>query len=495
MPNAASQLQAIFDAFPDLLFILDNDGTILDYKSGNNTFFFVPPEEFLNKRVQDVLPQDVGSKIGRAIEKVNRTGETISVDYSLLLDGEEQWFEARLAPTADGYIVDVVRCTTEHKRKETQIQRQLKRLAALRSIDLAISSSLDINLTLSMLLSHVTAQLEVDAADILVLKPKANLLEFAAGLGFKTPFLQLTRLRVGDGYAGIAALERRIVHVANISNRKTDILRSPIFSQEAFVDHYAVPLIAKGKVRGVLEIFHRSPLNTDPDWLNFLETLAGQAAIAIDNAMLFDDLQRSHAELMLAYNATIEGWSHALDLRDKETEGHTRRVVEMTLRLARLMGIPDEALTHIQRGALLHDIGKMGVPDNILLKPGPLTEEEWDIMHQHPQYAYRMLSSIDYLKPALTIPHYHHEKWDGTGYPHGLKGKQIPLEARIFTVADVFDALTSNRPYRSAWSHEKALAYIQAESGTHFDPQIVDIFLKMLAELEQQEKSNEYYLL
>jgi HD-GYP domain-containing protein (c-di-GMP phosphodiesterase class II) len=214
------------------------------------------------------------------------------------------------------------------------------------------------------------------------------------------------------------------------------------------------------------------------DWLEFLEAVAGQAAIALDNATLFNELQHSNAELAKSYDATLEGWVKALELRDRETEGHAQRVIWMTLELAERMGLDSENLPHIRRGALLHDIGKMGVPDSILLKPGPLDQEEWAIMKQHPIYAYQWLSPISYLGPALQIPYYHHEKWDGSGYPNGLKGEQIPLPARIFAVADVWDALTSDRPYRSAWSEAEADNYIRQESGRHFDPQVVDYFFK-----------------
>jgi putative nucleotidyltransferase with HDIG domain len=235
-------------------------------------------------------------------------------------------------------------------------------------------------------------------------------------------------------------------------------------------------LIAKGQIKGVLEIYQRTPLQVNDDWLNFLEVLGGQAAIAIDNSQLVQGLQRSNMEIIVAYDATIEGWSRALDLRDKETEGHTRRVTELTLELARTFGFSDAELVHVRRGALLHDIGKMGVPDKILLKEGPLTPEEWDIMRQHPVYAHEMLLPIDYLRLALDIPYSHHEKWDGTGYPRGLKGAEIPLIARIFAVVDVWDALTSDRPYRAAWLPEKVLAHIQGGAGRHFDPHVVEIF-------------------
>ena len=195
-------------------------------------------------------------------------------------------------------------------------------------------------------------------------------------------------------------------------------------------------------------------------------------------------LQQAHAKLLEAYEATIEGWSHAMDLRDHETEGHSQRVTELTLQLAKAFGMKDEELMPIRRGALLHDMGKLGVPDSILQKPAKLTEQEWDVMRQHPQFAYDMLNPIEYLRPALEIPFGHHEKWDGTGYPRGLKGEEIPMAARLFAVVDVWDAVTSNRPYRAAWKQEEALAYIREQAGKHFDPQVVDLFFKVIGETD-----------
>jgi len=190
-------------------------------------------------------------------------------------------------------------------------------------------------------------------------------------------------------------------------------------------------------------------------------------------------LKRANAELAQAYDTTLEGWSRALDLRDKETEGHSERVTELTLRLARLVGMSDSDLIHVRRGALLHDIGKMGVPDRILLTPNALTDEEMVVMRRHPVYARDLLDPIDYLRPALDIPYCHHERWDATGYPRGLRGEEIPLAARIFAVADVWDALRSDRPYRRAWSEERALQYIADQAGRAFDPQVVEAFLRM----------------
>jgi putative nucleotidyltransferase with HDIG domain len=301
------------------------------------------------------------------------------------------------------------------------------------------------------------------------------MLEFAAGKGFRTKEVRSTRLRVGEGLAGKVALERMVLHVSNLLNNE-NVLRKDLLD-EGFVSYQAAPLIAKGQLQGVLEIFNREVMDRDEEQIEFLETLAIQAAIAIDNSQLFSDLQRSNFELEMAYDATIEGWSRALELRDQETEGHTLRVTDMTVRLAQELGVSSEELIHIRRGALLHDIGKMGVPDRILLKPDKLDSDEWELMKQHTVYAYEMLWPIEFLRLAIDIPYCHHEHWDGTGYPRQLMGDQIPLSARLFAVADVWDALTSDRPYREAWSETKALEYIKTNAGKHFDARVVELFL------------------
>jgi PAS domain S-box-containing protein len=197
-------------------------------------------------------------------------------------------------------------------------------------------------------------------------------------------------------------------------------------------------------------------------------------------------LQKAHNDLREAYDKTIEGWVLALDLRDRETEGHTQRVTEMTEKLARKLNCTNDELIHIRRGALLHDMGKMGIPDDILQKPGPLTDDEWVVMRRHPQYAYQMLSPIAYLSQALIIPYYHHERWDGSGYPHKLKGKDIPLHARLFSVVDVWDALQSDRPYRKGLPSKEIVEYLQKEAGRLFDPEIVDAFIPLIEENQKQ---------
>ncbi len=479
--NASTQLDAILQAFPDLLFSLDESGTILDYRAGAAvSTLFLPPAAFIGQRASEVLPREFAENLLNALEQFKASRETVAFEYTTRQGGTQRWYEVRVVPAADSQAIVVVRDATRHRQAEERFNSQLKRIAALRAIDLAISSSLDLHLALSVVLSQVTAQLVVDAADILLLN-QHGLLEFAAGVGFHTEALTHVRLPIGEGYAGLAALQEKTIHVPNLQRGKTGLLNSPKFNEEGFRCYFGVPLVAKGRVHGVMEVFHRAPLDPDTDWLDFLDTLAGQAAIAVENAMLLKELQRTNFELTLAYNTTIEGWSRALDLRDRDTEGHTQRVTDWAVRLARRLGLPDAELIHVRRGAILHDIGKMAIPDSILLKPGPLTPEEWEIIRQHPRYAYELLSPIPYLGPSLDIPHYHHEWWDGTGYPHKLRETQIPLPARLFAVVDVYDALTSNRPYRPAWKPADAVAHISRERGKHFDPDIASEFLSMVS--------------
>jgi PAS domain S-box len=363
------------------------------------------------------------------------------------------------------------------KDAENRVRVQLKRINTLNEIERAINASLDLRLTMDILVKRIRAQLKIDAASILMLNPLNHTLESVSSDGFLSGRSHLSAIHLGHGLAGNVALERKIIHLPDLPNADVKYDYDKEIKEEGFIEFVGVPLISKGKLLGVLDIFHRSRFNPDEDWINYLEMLSGVAAIAIDNAQSFEELQQSNVELSTAYDATIAGWSHAMDLRDKETEGHTQRVTDLTVQLAEAMGISGNELSQIRRGALLHDIGKLGVPDQILLKPGPLTDEEWEIMRKHPQYAMGMLSQIEYLRPAIDIPYCHHERWDGTGYPRGLKGKEIPLHARLFSIIDNWDALTSDRPYRPAWEKSKVIEYIRENSGKAFDPEIVEVFL------------------
>jgi PAS domain S-box-containing protein len=387
-------------------------------------------------------------------------------------------------------LAERVAAALENARLFERTERHLQQVQTLRTIDAAIASSFDLKAILNIILYQIVTQLNVDAADILLLNPHSYALEYSVGRGFVTTAIERSRFLLGEGVVGQQIMERRTINIPDLKAVLHNLLRADIFSSEGFTTYSAAPLIAKGEVKGVLEVYNRTTCERDGEWVDFLETLAGQVAIAIDNSQLFANLQRSNLELSMAYDATIEGWSRALDMRDSLTEGHTKRVTDIAILLARTMGMGEADLVHMRRGIMLHDMGKMGIPDTILLKPGPLSEEEWKIMRMHPQYAYEMLAPISYLRPALEIPGSHHEKWDGTGYPRGLKGEQIPLAARIFTVVDVYDALTSDRPYRKAWSKEKAIEYILEEKGKFFDPRVVDIFMSLRQEMGLTSKGD-----
>ena len=361
------------------------------------------------------------------------------------------------------------------KRSEYQVEH----LTALRDVDTAIASSFDLNVTLTILANHILTHMNADAVSLFRIDNDSMGLSFVAGEGFSTRAFHDMKIKIGSGLAGRALLTRKDVYIKNLAEEKS-FARRNLFAQDRFISYYAVPLISKGQPHGLLEMFFRRSFTPSLEWIEYIQSLAGEATIAMDNSRLFEDLQRSNQELSLAYDTTLEGWSKALELRDKETQGHTRRVADLTMELARKMRVDENSLINIHRGVLLHDIGKMGVSDFILHKNGPLTEEEKTIMENHPTYAYELLSTIPYLKSALDIPFCHHEWWDGTGYPRRLKGEQIPLPARIFTVVDVWDALLSDRPYRKAWSKSKAIRYLSEHSGTQFDPKVLECFLEIV---------------
>lgn len=438
-------------------------------------------EALLNRTMMEVYPGIENTELFSALSRCMEEHTPRQMENKFENpDGTTGWFELSIEPVPEGLFILSID-VTGRKLAELQTERQLARLSALRKIDLAVLSSFDLSLTLTVSVDQIMEQLGADAVDVMLLDSASNTLSFAAGRGFRSGGLERSKLRIPEGYASRVALQQKLIHLPNLQEAR-GFSRMPIFENEGFVAYVGAPLIVKSRVRGVLEVFHRSPLDVNQEWLDYMEMLAGQVAIAVDNATLFRDLQRSNSELMLAYEATLEGWSAALDLRDRETEGHTQRVTVMTMELAEAMGISEMELINIRRGSLLHDIGKMGVPDHILLKPDKLNDEEWEHMRMHAVYAYNLLSNISYLRDALDIPYCHHEKWNGTGYPRGLKGEEIPLAARIFAVADVYDALTSDRPYREGWLPEKAMNYIQEQSGNFFDPRVVDVFLKMLNE-------------
>ncbi|MHC1740603.1 MAG: HD domain-containing phosphohydrolase [Anaerolineaceae bacterium] len=373
-------------------------------------------------------------------------------------------------------VANQIGLAIQNARQFARSAKRISELSAMNVIDSAVTAHLEAKETYDILIGQVITQLKVDVAVLLLFDPETQEIYFGAEQGYLNKEIKNLHLKLGESLAGMVAAKKQLIHIEDLSEREKEFL-VPISSTEKFEEYFGVPLLANDNLIGVLEVINRSPISADEDWLHFLNLLAGQAAVVLDALQLNKKIKQANIDLTLAYDATIEGWSQAMDLRDKETEGHTKRVTQLTLEISRVLGIAEDKLIQIRRGTLLHDIGKIGIPDQILLKPGPLTDEEWVIMKKHPVYAYEMLSPIEYLLPAINIPYCHHEKWDGSGYPRGLKGDQIPEEARIFALVDVFDALTSDRPYRAAWSKVKALEYMQSQIGIHFDPKIATTFL------------------
>jgi len=487
--ESEAKLRLQFESMPIGCIMFDANFRVISWNPAAERIFGYTANEVEGKQVVKLIVQKEYREQVAKIWKRLLDGDHVlqNENGNITKDGSTifcSWYNTPLFGD-DGKVTSVLSMCqdiTERVVAEEQLKHHVDNLAALSTIDAAINSSLDLRITLKVLLQETLKQLKVDAASVLLLDPYSQMLEYTAGLGFNTKRIDFSRIRLGESYAGRVAKDRRIRIVSDIVAFDSEEAPQTLIACEGFKAYVGVPLVAKGQVKGVLEIFHRSPLNPSQDWLVFVEAFANQAAIALDNAEIYDRLQNSHGELLLAYDSTIEGWSRALDFRDRETEGHSRRVTDLTVRIARELGIGKDKLIHLRRGALLHDIGKLGVPDSILLKPGKLTDEEFETMKQHTRIAFSILSPIEFLRPAIEIPHYHHEKWDGSGYPHGLKGEEIPLAARIFAYVDVWDALLSDRPYRKAWSFEAVRDYIREQSGKHFDPNMLAVIEKVVFE-------------
>ncbi|MBL8100307.1 MAG: HD-GYP domain-containing protein [Anaerolineales bacterium] len=353
-----------------------------------------------------------------------------------------------------------------------------KKVEALVGVGSTINSTLGLKRVLEEVMDSIIALMNAERG-FLMLKDESGVMipQIARGMA-QTDLLK-------DSFAISNSIIKRVADTGE-AVLTTNAQEDPRFDQQASIAAYhllsilCAPLKVKDVLIGVIYVDNRAQSGIfHNDDLEIISSFSNQAAVAIENARLFDGLKSSNEELQIAYQATLQGWVRALDLRDKETEGHTQRVTSLTLKLATAMGIEGDDLTHIERGALLHDIGKMAIPDGILLKPASLTPEERALIQKHPVYAFEMLSPIKFLQPALDIPYCHHEKWNGTGYPRGLKAEQIPLAARIFAVVDVWDALVSDRPYRKGLDPKEVKEKIKADAGSHFDPRVVDVFLRL----------------
>lgn len=358
-------------------------------------------------------------------------------------------------------------------------------MTVLLSVSMELAESLDLDTVLQTAVESAIEVLGLSSSAIYLLRDDELV------LGAVTPPLpagfppSLRRALLTDHPHVRRSIESRTpVFISSVAAADLTAEERKVVERRGLVSLLYVPVVARDRTEGVLIV------GTDTEKGEFTErevdlcrALSVEIGYALANARLYESVEAAARELRTAYDATLEGWSRALEMRDQETAGHTERVAELAVELGRALGLPGERLGDLRRGALLHDIGKMAVPDSILRKRDKLTEAEWDTMRKHPEYAHSLLSNIGYLAAALEIPYCHHERWNGSGYPRGLKGAEIPLAARIFAVADVYDALTSDRPYRPGWTQEAALDHIRSRAGIDFDPAVVDVFVRRVEDI------------
>lgn len=476
--DSETAYRALFEESPVQIMVTRTDGTILDVNTTFCTATGLSRDEILGKTAValGLMSTDDSDEISALLKKnkgmlrqhvtaLHSSLQTIS--YAQI---STQLIEFKGQPV----IIAMIENITQRMLAEKKIMLQLQELHGLREVDTSITTGADLSTSLHIVLRLACSLLEVDSAALLLLHPGES--------HFQQSFTQ------GDFFASgkASGLPINLAWQA-INQHKTIILSAadatapPEMKETGIMVCCAAPVMLNDEIKGVLEVFTRRALNPpEADWIGFLETLAGQAAIALANTTLLTSLRTKNQELIESYESTIAGWARALEIRDEETHGHSERVLSLAVQVAQALGLSEAEQAHFRRGVLLHDIGKIGIPDSILMKPGPLDPEEWKIMRRHPEFAYRLLKDIPFLEPALDVPYGHHERWDGSGYPRGLKGEEIPLSARIFAVVDVWDALTNDRPYRKAWSVEQTAKYMRENAGIQFDPQIVDLFLSLI---------------
>jgi putative nucleotidyltransferase with HDIG domain len=437
-------------------------------------------------------PDDVPRVIKAFMEGVTTRGMMQTVQYrQRRRDGEWRYFEATGHnmlddPHVAGIVVNY-RDITDRKRAEEDLLRRAHELEALAAASAALRTAQNVTEMIPVLAKQALRAVGGDYSSIFLVEPASGDYVSRGWYSAKDePDKQLSDEsilchRPGEGITGYVAITGEVYVSEDIQNDPLIfILSGEKNRMKDLHGGISLPLRAQEKIIGVLHVWTVARHRFNEMEIRLLIALAETAGNAIHRAMLYEQTLEHADELSRAYDNTLAGWAHALELRDELTEGHTRRVTELTIQLARALGIPESDFVHIRRGALLHDIGKMGIPDSILHKPGPLTASETKIMHLHPQYAREMLAPVSFLRLALDIPYCHHERWDGSGYPRGIKGDEIPFAARIFSIVDVWDALTSDRPYRPAWKHQKVCEYIKKGSGKSFDPRIVETFLQMM---------------
>jgi PAS domain S-box-containing protein len=473
--------RTIFNALPDLIYLINADGKIASANQAFTTQFNKPIQEIIGASVFNFMPPDQVDNFKDTFTEVLQTGKAIRRERVT----SRGYFRDSINPILDekGHVSQIAvftRDITQQKKVEAAEREQNQLAQALRATAEALTTEINLDNLLDAILANIEKVVPHDSANIMLVE--SGIARVVRMRGYpsqgSSSYVERLRLPINSTPTLRYMNETRLPFLIPDTANHTEWMETP---DTSWISSYiGAPIHMKDHLFGFIGVNSQTACFFNQTHAERLQAFAYQAAIAFNNAEMFKRLQDSHISLSTAYDDTIAGWARALEMRDRNTEGHTHRVAELAIQLAQKLGISGEDLEHIYRGAQLHDIGKIAIPDSILRKPGPLSPSEWEIMRQHPRFANDMLSRIDYLKPALVIPYCHHERWDGSGYPRGLKGDEIPLSARIFAIIDVWDTLQYERPYGFPWEKKKVVEYIRSESGKRFDPSIVEIFLAMV---------------
>lgn len=496
LKESQDRLFSIITTAPNGIIVIDSFSRIVLMNPAAERIFVCSSLNMLGKDLSLLMPERYRTSHHRLVEAFgdhgvsNRRIGRYETLYGQRTTGEEFPMEAFISKyemNGDKFYTVTLQDITERKQDEDNLRRRAEELQQLASVSSGLRIAMNVSEIIPLVVRHAVDIVSGHYGTIYLLEEGTGNLASPGwysvdkGEDINATGEPLLRHAMGKGITGHVAKTGEIYITEDIHHDPIAYL----LPDEKELLRYAhsgisLPLLSREKVIGVLHIRLTTAHTFSKTEIRLLTAIAEMAGNALHRATLYEQTLFQAEELARAYDSTLSGWARALELRDELTEGHTRRVTELTLELARAMNIPETELVQIRRGAILHDIGKMGIPDSILNKPGPLAAHEQRIMRMHPQYAYEMLSFIPFLQSALDIPFCHHEWWNGEGYPRGLKGEEIPLSARIFSVVDVWDALTSDRPYRAAWTPERTLNYLQDGSGKQFEPRVVEAFLSLI---------------
>lgn len=495
-------LMALLEQMPEGITLTDEGGKILYVNKAECQMTGYRSEELVGKSIaifysKKKNPPGSWKKVLRDTKNGGYEGEF----WNVAKDGSPYpiWLKTSKIRDKDGKtiaLVGIAKDITEYlktrKIKEleiTHLERKVthieKKLFGLLDISNALSSELSLQDFLKQIVKTACTIINASAASIRFLHPEDNKLNFAVGYKISKAYLDKTPLYVGEGVPGYVAFHKKPLAISDIE-KSNQVKYKDILIKKGIKSILGVPIFYKKELKGSIVIYDKNKRIFKKDEISLLSAFASQAAILIEDARLFGKIRTSYLD-------TIHALAMALEAKDPYTHGHAERVTRYAIAIAKHMGLPEEKIETMRTCGLVHDIGKIGISDLILRKAGPLSPAERIEIERHPSNGAEMLSPLKMFENGLDMVRYHHERFDGDGYPAGIKGNVIPVEARILAVADAFDAMTSERPYRSALSTEQAIKELIDNKSTQFDPRIVDIFLKTLN--KEQSKSQKLFSL